>query len=109
MTIITSYQYYAINIAFTIIFACLVVCIYFLGVCIAEYYSEKDNKIDSKIMWFGFVIALFFGLLLGKAIAPAPTTRYEVTLDAEYPANEFLDNYTVIEKLGHSYLVERKE
>lgn len=109
MNIITSYQYFGVNVAFTVIFTGLVVALYFLGVCIAEYCSEKDNKIDSRIMWFGFIIALFFGLLLGKTIAPAPITRYEVTLDAEYPANEFLDNYTVIKKLGHSYLVEKKE
>lgn len=109
MNIITSYQYTDLHFTMMIMITALVVSLYWLVIAIIDYYTEKTNKLDRRIVWFGCATALFFGLLLGRAIAPAPITRYEVTLDAEYPANEFLDNYTVIRKLGHSYLVEKKE
>ena len=108
MTILNSYE----NIADFV--ALIIVCAIFGGLVAALIYMVIsilcDFSYDSFVaLWLSIVIGCLIGGFGSYIVVKEPDTRYEIVLNDNYPANEFLSKYEIIEQRGQIYLVEEKD
>lgn len=74
--------------------------------CLIDLLSDSVDLSLMDIVLITLLFAILGGSIYG--ICDNPSTRYEVVLDDSYSANEFLNQYTIIDQRGDIYVVEEK-
>lgn len=75
----------------------------FLGITMGLYYY--DNNFSATVL----SLILIIGGIIAIIIVPKNTnTYYQITLNEDVSAIEFLDKYELVEKQGESYIVKER-
>lgn len=109
MTILNTYADIATFGAEIVLFAILGVVAALIGILLLDYFDDAFGDLSFAVWIIILVLGALLGGLTGAVILKEPTTRYEVTLDDNYSANKFLNEYKLIERRGDILVVEEKE
>lgn len=108
MTILNTYSDIASFGAEIVLFAILGVVVALTGILLLDYFDKTFGNLSFTVWIIILVLGASLGGMTGAVILKEPTTQYEVTLDDNYPANKFLNEYKLIEQRGNIYVVEEK-
>ena len=75
----------------------------FLGITMGLYYY--DNNFSATIL---SLIMIIVGIIAIIIVPKNTNTYYEITLNEDVSAIEFLDKYELVEKQGESYIVKER-
>ena len=110
MTILNSYKAWPEFIFCTILFMLIGACVGMLIVCVVALIRDSFTEDITNFLIFSAILGCIIGGCIGSnCILNGPETRYEIILDDDYSANEFLSKYEIIEQRGQIYLVEEKD
>ena len=109
MTILNTYADIASFGAMIVLFSILGVVVALAGILLLDYFDKTFANLSFAVWIFILVLGALLGGSTGAVILKEPTTRYEITLNDNYSANKFLNEYKLIEQRGDIYVVEEKE
>lgn len=75
----------------------------FLGITMGLYYY--DNNFSATVL---SLIMVIVGIIAIIIVPKNTNTYYEITLNEDVSAIEFLDKYELVEKQGESYIVKER-
>lgn len=75
----------------------------FLGITMGLYYY--DNNFSATVL---SLIMIIVGIIAIIIVPKNTNTYYEITLNEDVSAIEFLDKYELVEKQGESYIVKER-
>ena len=75
----------------------------FLGITMELY--QYDNNFSATIL---SLIMIIVGIIAIIIVPKNTNTYYEITLNEDVSAIEFLDKYELVEKQGESYIVKER-
>lgn len=79
-----------------------------LFISIVNY--SKEGSIILTIIYTIFATAITFGIIILLCVPTIDNeiTKYQIILDDNYPAVEFLEKYDVIERAGDTYWIQER-
>lgn len=75
----------------------------FLGITMGLYYY--DNNFSATVL---SLIMIIVGIIAIIIVPKNTNTYYEITLNEDVSAIEFLDKYELVEKQGENYIVKER-
>ena len=75
----------------------------FLGITMGLYYY--DNNFSATVL---SLIMIIVGIIAIIIVPKNTNTYYEITLNEDVSAIEFLDKYELVEKQGENYIVKKR-